>query len=117
MNIIQYAVACEANWKINMAEITSYKPFTTFYYDFSIADCFGVKAIIDTYIKASKEWKNDVKYFTEFVIVLNHKSWQHHAENNDTLVQLYSELYYKARDLALKNFKDDELSYFLEITD
>ena len=36
-----------------------YRPFTTFFEDFSIADNFGVDAIKDTYNRAFNEWKHD----------------------------------------------------------
>lgn len=37
------------NW--NVEEATGYKPMTTFYMDFSIADTFGKKAIENTYAR------------------------------------------------------------------
>ena len=46
---------------------------TTFYEDFSMAEMFGKEAIIDTYKRCLNEWSSDIKYFTEFVIALNHK--------------------------------------------
>lgn len=92
-----------------------YKQITTFWQDFSIADVFGTKAIHDTYNRAVKEWKTNVKYFTELVMVLNWKSWQY--ANNPVLCELYANAYYKARDIALDTFKGDDLKYFLETTD
>lgn len=38
------------NWRIE--ELTGYKPITSFYTDFSIADRFGTTAIQDTYNRA-----------------------------------------------------------------
>ena len=38
---------------------TGYRPFTTFFEDFSIADNFGLDAIKDTYNRTFNEWKND----------------------------------------------------------
>ena len=40
------------NWRIE--EMTGYKPMTTFYMDFSIADMVGVDAIKDTYNRIFK---------------------------------------------------------------
>ena len=54
------------NWTIY--ELTGYKPITTFYTDFSIADKFGVTAIKDTYNLAFEGWKSNVKYITELVM-------------------------------------------------
>lgn len=50
------------NW--NIEEMTGYKPKTTFYTDFSIADNYGVAAIKDTYKRAFDEWHNDTEYVT-----------------------------------------------------
>lgn len=94
-----------------------YKQITTFFEDFSIADNFGVKAIQDTYDRAFKGWKDNYKYLTELVLVLNKKCWQHHGEGNQKYSELYSDLFYKAKDYALDNLKDDEFRYFWEITD
>ena len=57
----------------NIEEETGYKPFTTFWQDFSIADTYGLQAIQDTFNRAFDEWKEDYKYLTELVLVLNHK--------------------------------------------
>ena len=37
--------------------MTGYQPKTTFWMDFSIADRFGIEAIIDTYERDFKEWQ------------------------------------------------------------
>lgn len=92
-----------------------YTQITTFFEDFSIADNFGISAVKDTYNRAFNEWKTDYKYLTELVMVLNWKSWQ--WENNEAFCELYSDLYYKARDYALSNLKGEELTYFFRTTD
>ena len=101
----------------NSEAFCGYTQITTFFEDFSIADNFGIKAIKDTYNRAFKEWKHDYKYLTEFVMVLNWKCWQHHDEGNNQFSELYSDLYYKARDYALDNLKGEELTYFIRTTD
>ena len=93
-----------------------YRPFTTFFEDFSIADVFGVDAIKDTYNRAFSEWKNNYKYLTEFVLVLNWKIWEHYESNKDC-AEVYDKLFHEAQDYALENLKGEELSYFYEITD
>ena len=90
---------------------------TTFHMDFVIAEhCGGVKAIKDTYKRAFNGWKGSYKYFTELVMVLNHRCWMWNEKNN-TLMELYRDLYYKARDYALDNFKGEALKFYLEVTD
>ena len=44
----------------NIEELTGYKPRTTFYEDFSIADHFGGTAIRDTYCRAFNAWQNNI---------------------------------------------------------
>jgi hypothetical protein len=68
--------------------MTGYQPKTTFWMDFSIADRFGIEAIIDTYERAFKEWHTNHIYLTELVMVLNHKIWQWY-EKNDAIARVY----------------------------
>lgn len=99
----------------NIEEMCGYKPITTFYTDFSIADKFGVKAIKDTWERAFKEWKEDYKYLTELVMVMSWKSFEH--QNNYEYCKLYSDLYYKGDSYAMKNLKGDEMTYYIKTTD
>ena len=93
-----------------------YKPFTTFWQDFTIADAFGEKAIQDTYNRAFKEWRTDYRYLTEFVMVLNHKA-SFHYRNRDELSRLYSKLYDEADAWACDHLKGEELSFYLRTLD
>lgn len=45
--------------KWNIEALNGYKPFTTFWQDFSIADRFGASAVQDTFNRAFAEWKDD----------------------------------------------------------
>ena len=100
----------------NIEALTGYKPFTTFYEDFSIADMFGVSAVKDTYKRAFREWRSDHKYLTELVMVLNWKIFEHY-ETNDRLAQLYDTLFREADEWVCENLKGDELTYYIETTD
>ena len=102
------------DWRIE--ELTGYKPLTTFYKDFSIAEKFGTQAIIDTFDRAFEDWKHDYKYLTEFVMVLNWKIWEHY-EDNEELAKLYNELWEQADNYACENLKGEELTYFYTTTD
>ena len=93
-----------------------YTQISTFYEDFSIAEHFGVSAIKDTYKRAFKEWKTDYKMLTELVMVLNWKLWRWYQQN-DTLTELYDELYRQCDDYAYSHLKGDELSYFIRTID
>ena len=57
-----------------------YELQTTFWEDFSIADRFGLAAVLDTFNRAFREWKGDYKFLTELTLVLNHKIWQYHEK-------------------------------------
>lgn len=93
-----------------------YEMTTTFWTDFTIADCFGVAAIKDTFKRAFNEWKGNYIYLTELVIVLNHKMWQHY-ERDDALAILYNDLWEKADEYACSHLKGEELSHFYRVTD
>lgn len=98
-----------------MAE-NGYELQTTFWSDFSIADRFGLSAIRDTFDRAFEEWKENYKYLTELVLVLNHKIWQYFETRRD-IASLYNFLWEKTCQYAVENLKDDELSYYYDVTD
>lgn len=93
-----------------------YESKTTFIIDFSIADQFGEDAIKDTYERAFNEWKSNVEYLTELVIVLNMKIWEHY-KTNETLSNLYDELWKKTQDYAYDTLEGDDFVYFWKYTD
>ena len=90
---------------------------TTFWSDFSIADAFGVDAIKDTYKRAFEEWKNDYRYLTDLVMVLNHKIWEHYEKKNEAYATLYNKLWEETDGYAVENLQGEELRYFYEVTD
>lgn len=89
---------------------------TTFYSDLSIAEWYGRDSIKDTFKRVVKYWKGDVKMFTEFVICLNMKIWEHY-ELGCYYENLYTELWGKACNIAMKTYKGEDLNYFLTMTD
>ena len=101
----------------NIEAMCGYKPITTLYRDFSIADRFGGSAVKDTFKRSFEELKGDYKYLTELVMVLNWKIWEHHDSNNPAFEKLYYELWGKADLYATENLKGDELMYFYRTTD
>lgn len=97
--------------------INGYETMTTFWNDFEIADRFGINAIKDTYKRAFNEWKDNYKYLTELVMVLNWKIWQHYENENEEVAKVYDELWRKADNYACENLQGEELSYFYRTTD
>ena len=102
------------NWTIE--ETTGYKPLTTFYTDFSIAEKFGLDGIKSTYEVAFRSWKNNYKYLTELAMVLNWKCWRWYEVNNE-YSQLYTELYHQLDDWIFDNLTGEELEYYISTTD
>ena len=102
------------DWTIE--EMTGYKPITTFYTDFSIADKFGVEAIKDTYKRVFHEGKHDYKYITELAMVLNWKLWRWYGKN-DELSILYDSLWKETDGWCIDNLKGKELEYYYKTTD
>lgn len=100
----------------NIDELNGWRPITTFWSDFDIADRFGKEAVLDTYNRAFKEWRYDYRYLTELVMVLNQKCWQWYKIDNE-LSELYCSLFEVADNYAIENLGGAELKYFLEITD
>ena len=93
-----------------------YELQTTFWEDFSIADRFGLAAVLDTFNRAFREWKGDYKFLTELTLVLNHKIWQYNLIIPYMAV-LYNTLWEQADQYAKENLKGNELSYYWEVTD
>lgn len=97
--------------------INGYKTITTFYQDFTIADAFGPSAIKDTFNRAFNEWKDNYKYLTELVMVLNWKIWEYYEAHNRQYVNVYSALWQEADAYACDNLHGEEAAYFFRVTD
>ena len=94
-----------------------YELKTTFYDDFTIAEAFGTRAIEDTYRRAFEEWKTNVVYITELVMVLNWKLWNHWNAGRTEMAELYDRLWKEADRWCCDNLKGEDLSYFYSTTD
>lgn len=104
------------NWKQYAADFCGYEIISTFGADFDIAEGFGAAAIQDTFNRAFAEWKDEYKYLTELVLILNWKIGQHYGTNAEYSL-LYSELWKAADEYACSNLEGDELAYFYRVTD
>lgn len=113
----------------SMAKEIGYKPKTTFWDDFSIAELYGepspIEGIIDTAQRAFREWKHDVVYITELSLVLNHKGffWHNvgvdHGEDEEHKLFLnirdaYMELWRQLHDWVHDNLKGDDFEYYFQ---
>lgn len=95
-----------------------YKPRTTLFNDFWIANAFGKSAIIDTYNRAFNCLKDNYVYMTEMVLVLNHCIWLLY-EKNETLARVYNDLWQKLDNWYFEYYKgnEDAIQYYLRTTD
>lgn len=104
-----YGAWCEYNFERNLRE--DYERKTTYTNDFSIAEwCVpveGMSAIASTLRNALTNWRDNVEFFAEIIIVLNMKSWEHAARKNNQYGKMYSDLYYMVRDLYFDWFGED----------
>lgn len=107
--VFAYSAWCEKNFERNLRE--DYKRKTTYTSDFSIAEwCVpaeGMLAISSTLRNALTNWRDDIKFFAEIVIVLNMKAWEHAARHNEEYSKMYSELYLCAKDLYFDWFDEN----------
>ena len=99
----------------NVEAFCGYKPVTTFWQDFSIAELFGLDAVKDTYLRAFREWHTNTEYITELSMVLNHKGGLYYGKNSE-LANLYFELYWQNDNWCRGNLKDAALDYYYRIT-
>ena len=89
---------------------------TTFWTDFTIAESFGVDAILDTFTRAFNEWKTNVEYITELAMVMSWKSCYYYNKNNEYMIT-YSNLYHDVDTWCMNNLTNNDLAYYIETTD
>lgn len=136
MNIFQFSACNEKYFEDILADCGKERK-TTFFSDLSIADWYGEKSIRDTYRNVCKSWIDNAEYFTEFILCLNHKAWLYsniinkriNFSNGSELENifkrlpmekyqtLYSDLYYKAIEVAEKAWNSEDLAYLYEMID
>ena len=115
MNIFEYAAANEMCFEQFLESVGKTRK-TTFFSDISIAECFGVSEVTDTYYRVMEGWGNNLEFMCEWVIALNQKIWQHYKDNPE-LAQKYDELWRKADDHCRKVFKGARLTAYLNYVD
>lgn len=102
----------------NVYETTGYKPVTTFWDDFSIAEHFGEDAVILSFYDTFNLYRDNVIYITELSMVLNHKGWHYYVgEKNKTLSDIYFKLWEKVDQYCVENLKGEDSEYYFRVTD
>lgn len=123
--VFAYGAWCEKNFEANLRE--DYERKTTYTSDFSIAEwCVPIEgnhAIANTLKSAMDNWKDNIEFFAEIVIVLNMKSWEHYARKNMKYSKMYAELYYMVKDLYFDWFDEshekheEAIEYYMNYVD
>lgn len=121
MNVYQKSQIVGEQFKSYFTNIgSSYVPFTTYASDFILAEIDGSAGVIETAKNAWNNWKTEYKWATEIIMAINFLTWYHYdTDVNIPLSSLYSELYYKYKDLYYEQFEGNEeaTEYFFEMTD
>ena len=119
LDVFQYAMVCERLFEKRLKELTGRERISTFYADLSIAEYFGLNSVLDTCINVCKNWKDNVEMFSEFVLAVNWKAWEHAGRNNDNWAQAYSHLYYAIDELISQYYTDDaeKADYYFQYLD
>lgn len=90
---------------------------TTFLREFAIAELLGEKEIKKLYEHYHKMYKDNVQYYTEFVVALNWRLWYTYEKWFMNLAKLYDELWWEADLFAQDHFKWKDADYFFKYTD
>ena len=120
-----YGMWCEKNFEKNLRE--DYKRKTTYTCDFSVAEwCVpfeSMSAIASTLRNALTNWRDNIEFFAEIIIVLCMKSNEHGARGNWEYCRMYADLYLEAKCLYFEWFdeshKDHEeaMQYYFDYVD
>ena len=89
---------------------------TSFWEEFSISEKYGKGGVVEHYNLVFDQWKDNVKFLTELVLVLNLKiaSW---FGVDDDLGRTYEALWKITDSWALDTLKGDDLHYYLNTLD
>ena len=112
-----YGTTDKKKFRCAYAEWEEKRPNTLFYADFSVADVYGEKSIQESYNNCFNSWKNNVRYFTEFVATLNHKLWYWHEAGIEEYTTLYDKLWKEADQYGCKHFKGEDADYYFAVLD
>ncbi len=89
---------------------------TTFWEEFSIADNYGSEGVREHYNLVFNQWKDNLRFLTELVLVLNWKIYQWY-QVDDNLGMTYDQLWKETDGYALETLKGDDLHYYLSTLD
>ena len=103
--------------KLALEKEFDYKFQTTFWEEFSIAERnYGSEGVVEHYNLVFTQWKDNLDYLTELVLVLNWKIYQWY-QVDDTLGMTYDELWKRTDGYAMETLKGDDLHKYLSVLD
>lgn len=111
-----YGTSDKEKFECSYPEYQAQRPDSTFYADFSVADCYGEKAIQDTYNHCNG-WRSNCKMWTELTAMLNHKLWFWYEHGITEYAELYDRLWKQADAYGCNHFKGEEARYFFSVLD
>ena len=104
-----------------MAKQVGYTPVTDLWEQFTKIESNGKTAINDLAEASFEQYKNNIIYLTELVMVINHKCWYWSEQNNNYIARFYSDLYYEYDKRAINyieaNLTPSALSYYFRTLD
>lgn len=99
-----------------LEKMLDYKFESTFWEEFSIAENYGVDAVRKHYDLVFSQWKDNLKFLTELVLILNIKIFLWYGVD-DTIGLTYDQLWKETDGYALETLKGNDLHYYLSTLD
>lgn len=103
--------------KMALEKMLDYKFESTFWEEFSVAEeNYGAEGVKEHYKVVFDQWKDNLKYLTELVLVLNIKIFLWYGVD-DTIGLTYDQLWKETDGYALNTLKGNDLHYYLSTLD
>ena len=114
-NLLEQAARKQAGFSRAVEDMNGYKTKTTFWADLTIGEAYGPDGVQDTYNRVKSAWVENYEYWTEFVLCLNHKIWEHY-QTNEPLARLYDKLWREADEIAA-TWTGEAAAHYFNVTD
>ena len=102
--------------KLALEKMLDYKFESTFWEEFSIAEDYGAEGVKEHYDLVFSQWKDNIKFLTELVLVLNIKIFIWYGVD-DIIGKMYDQLWKETDGYAIDTLKGDDLHYYLHTLD
>ena len=102
--------------RMSLEKMLDYKFESSFWEEFSIAEDYGSEGIKRHYDTVFEQYKDNIKFLTELVLVLNIKIFIWYKVDDD-IGQMYDQLWKETDGYALETLKGDDLHYYLHTLD